>query len=114
MTTCTVLRPNGQVEARGLTIEDAGITVLTYDGRLYEIIADEDGPGFRLWVSPHSVNAYSGCGGMYRTDFYSDDPDRAKAEAEILADVAFHADLRNMQVLEDCEYDQILAEAEGE
>lgn len=56
----TVFNPqSGEVQGRGLTVQDAGMKLLTHDGRTYEIEADTTGRTGRGWIMSRSQDTGS-------------------------------------------------------
>lgn len=61
--TYTVEAPNGDVIERGLSLEDAAVAILTYDGRDYQVRPDPvDDQARILMVTQFSHNRSGGCG----------------------------------------------------
>lgn len=78
----TVIDQNGSVIDSSLTAVEAMGVILTDDGHEWDIRAEEDGEGFRLWVSSHSRNS-TAWNGIGKSVIYSLEMDREKAKQEI-------------------------------
>lgn len=112
-TTYTVLRADGEINARGLSAPDAAVEVMTYDGHDYDILRDQD--GWRLFTTKHSRNSPLGGRPMTGTVIWSFATHEAEARAEILAEVIKNAGWwRGQSVITDADYDQMVADLAAE
>lgn len=83
MTTYTVFSADDSSDAKGgLSLQEAAIRLLTADGYDYEIRAENDGKGWRLWLSRVSQNA-SGPRGFGKSIYFSLHTDETEATTEI-------------------------------
>ena len=82
MTTYTIIGSRGELIARGLTVRETAIEILTAAGREFEIRYAAEDDRFFLW----SRRPLSGIG-WYRTPIWSSRSDMKAAETEIFEDV---------------------------
>ncbi len=68
---------------RHLTLKDAAEELLTYDSHEYEIRPEDDGTGYRLWITPFSRASTFGGQAMIKSRFFSLSGDLESAEREI-------------------------------
>lgn len=108
----TVLNRHGEAQTTGASLAEAAQAVLEYDGNVYAIQPEEDGHGYRLWVSRFSRN--SSCyDGLTHSGIFSLLDDRNLAEAEIFQKVINNADWWDGQtVMLDSEFEAHLKNAE--
>lgn len=108
MITFTLLSPRGEPLGRNLPSEDAVDRLLTHDGSRYEILPEDGGTGFVLWiVAPGGLPA--------RTAFVSAESDRSRARDEIFALVIAASNRQHGPTLvNDADYEMWLSGYENE
>jgi len=112
MTFYTIIDRNGGVLARQMTLADAAITVMQYDGFEFDIRRELAGDGFRLWTSRHSRNSPTGAR-LLESRIYSMEDDEDAARLDIYRQVIARAHWFNGQeVMTDDQYDAMIAESE--
>jgi hypothetical protein len=111
-TTYTITDHEGSVRERGLGLNEAAITVMQNDGHEFEIRAEDDGEGYRLWTSRFSRNSPMGAK-LVKSVIFSLAADEDAAAAEIYAEVIANADwFMGQTVQTDAAYDAVMAEFE--
>lgn len=113
-TTYTITDANGEVQERGLDMATAAIAVMQYDGHEFDIRADADIAGYRLWTSQFSRNSPMGAK-LSASVIFSLAANRAAAVDEICAEVVAHAHwFKGQSVQTDAAYDAMTAEFEAD
>ena len=91
MTTYTVYQSQDFSICRtGLTLDQAANELLTGDGYTYEIRPEDDGQGWRLWISRGSQHSYGGTQGLISSVFFSLADAETEAAAEIFQKILGH------------------------
>ncbi len=106
--TYTVTDYNGEVIARHLSAYEAAKTILTDDGRDWEI-REENGGGFALWSCQPVANRP-----WRQTIVYSAADTREEAEAEIFAEVVAASWRHHPTAMTDEAFDRMMAELNAE
>lgn len=108
----TVYRPEDSSDPqRGLTLEQAADALLTADGYEYEIREDTGlRPGWTLFISRRSRNAFGGGRGLLQSRFFSLEPDYATAAAEIYRAVITDT-WHGQEAMTDADFDEMKARA---
>jgi hypothetical protein len=114
MTKFTVENASGNLLGRGLSLFEAAIEVLRYDGHEYQIRQDDDGIGWRLYTSTYSCNstAYKG---LKPSTIFSTADTETEATEDIMRQVVENAIwFKGCCVQTDADYDAMTVEVEDD
>ncbi len=111
MTTYTVFfQDDSSTARRGMSVHEAAVEMLIYDGHDYGIRPEADGSGFRLWTCQPVANRR-----WEATVVFSLEADEATATAEIMQRVVNFEGRRGGSWAGECmrdeDFDQMLADA---
>ena len=111
--TYTIIDRRGEVIARQMSLADAAIAVIQYDGMAFEL-RREFGGGLRLWISSQSRNSHVGYK-LAQSPIFSFEGDENAARRDIYRQVIARSNwFSGQEVMTDEQYDAMAVEIGAE